>query len=199
MALCCIGGVCVPYTAVVPILLMGLKWFIGKLAEYGLLPDSVVQYLGLQGIQQTCGKRSCTPSGTTGTPSCCTGAAKAPAPPNAGEEVMVLETVDQFNALLQTNETMVIKFTASWCRPCQAIGPVYKELATIYAAHFIEVDVDDFDQIASQYKVAVMPTFCIVKGGHEATIDTLTGSNEQSLRLFMDTSLTKRCDMSNDR
>jgi hypothetical protein len=74
----------------------------------------------------------------------------------------------------------------------------------MYAAHFLEIDVDDLDQIASKYKVAIMPTFCIVTpvavgatnadaaAGAEMRVDTLTGSNEERLRHFMETSLTKR-------
>ena len=218
MALCCIGGVCVPYTAVVPLLLMGLKWFLGKLAEYGLLPHSVVHYLGLpihsekQNQQQQKQTSTSTSSCNNDSQPCCNGV-KAPAAPNVTTgTVTVLESNDQFETFLQRNETLVIKFTATWCRPCQIIGPVFTELAAIYAAHFIEVDVDDLDQIAAKYNVAVMPTFCIVtpvitaaadaadNGGSNndknqpptTRVETLTGSNEQRLRLFMETSLTKR-------
>ena len=185
MSLCCIGGVCVPYTAGVPIILMGLKWLVGKLAEYGLLPDSAVKYLGLQQVNNNSNsKESCD------TKSCCTGT-KAPAALESATSVQVIETEEDFNALRLKNQTMVIKFTATWCVPCKAIAPVYKELSENYAAHFLEVDVDDLDEIASQYKVAVMPTFCIVNG-QSLSVETMTGSNEHSLRTFMESYLTKR-------
>lgn len=41
MAVCCIGGVCVPYTALIPLLLYGIKWIVEKLMEYGLLPKAL--------------------------------------------------------------------------------------------------------------------------------------------------------------
>jgi thiol-disulfide isomerase/thioredoxin len=40
MAVCCIGGVCIPYTALIPLLLYGLKWLLEKLVTSGLLPKS---------------------------------------------------------------------------------------------------------------------------------------------------------------
>jgi hypothetical protein len=48
--LCCIGGVCVPYTAVVPILLLALKWLAQKLANYGLLPSAIGNLLQITSI-----------------------------------------------------------------------------------------------------------------------------------------------------
>lgn len=41
--LICIGGVCVPYTAVIPIILLALKWVATKLAHMGLLPAAVMK------------------------------------------------------------------------------------------------------------------------------------------------------------
>jgi hypothetical protein len=45
--LLCFGGVCVPYTAVVPILILALKWVATKLAQMGLLPKVLQQFLNL--------------------------------------------------------------------------------------------------------------------------------------------------------
>lgn len=39
--LLCIGGVCVPYTAVLPIVILALKWVAVRLAQMGLLPKAV--------------------------------------------------------------------------------------------------------------------------------------------------------------
>lgn len=45
MALCCIGGVCIPYTAIIPLLLYGLQWVLQKLANMGLLPEAMCKQL----------------------------------------------------------------------------------------------------------------------------------------------------------
>lgn len=46
MSCLCIGGVCIPYTAVLPLLLIGLQWVATQLAKVGLLPDWVAKKLG---------------------------------------------------------------------------------------------------------------------------------------------------------
>jgi thiol-disulfide isomerase/thioredoxin len=43
MPLCCVGGVCVPYSALVPLLLYGLKWIVQQLSSYGLIPSWIIQ------------------------------------------------------------------------------------------------------------------------------------------------------------
>jgi hypothetical protein len=45
MPLCCVGGVHVPYSALLPFLLYGLKWIVENLSEYGLIPSWVVKKL----------------------------------------------------------------------------------------------------------------------------------------------------------
>ena len=46
-------------------------------------------------------------------------------------------------------------------------------------AHFVQVDVDELDNVASQHNVAIMPTFVVVKQG--TVVANLTGSNPQKL------------------
>ena len=220
MALCCIGGVCVPYTAVVPILLMALRWFVGKLAEFGLLPKSVVNFLGT-----STGTSTSTGTGTvSSTDSCCASASNSnnnnsnssTCSSSSSSGVMVVESVQQFNALLHeqvsmANGTVVIKFTATWCMPCKKIAPVYHELAEMYDALFTQVNVDDVDLgrvVGAQFKVTCMPTFCIVStmvdGGKDngennnelstptTTVVKMSGSDERKLRSFMADHLKRR-------
>jgi hypothetical protein len=46
MSCLCIGGVCIPYSAILPLLLLGLQWIAAKLARVGCLPDWVGKKLG---------------------------------------------------------------------------------------------------------------------------------------------------------
>jgi thiol-disulfide isomerase/thioredoxin len=184
MSLCCIGGVCVPYTAVIPVLLLALKWLAAKLASYGLLPDSVVKALGVAASSSKEKSECC--DGTNGST---TKYIKAPPVLSASTQVKVVDNEGIVDAFLKQNETVVLKFTATWCMPCKAIAPTYAELASQYAAHFLEVDVDEYDELAAQYKIAVMPTFCIVTG---ETVETMTGSNPANLTTFVDRHLSKR-------
>jgi thioredoxin 1 len=160
------------------VLLLAIKWLAAKLASYGLLPHSVVKALG---VAASSSKNS----------ECCDGTKAIKAAPvlAASTLVQVVDDEGMVETFMQNNETVVLKFTATWCMPCKAIAPTYAELASQYAAHFLEVDVDEYDDLAAQYKVAVMPTFCIVSG---ESVEIMTGSNPSNLTTFIDRHLSKR-------
>mmetsp|Transcript_13185 Transcript_13185/g.19753 ORF Transcript_13185/g.19753 Transcript_13185/m.19753 type:complete len:233 (+) Transcript_13185:158-856(+) len=76
MSCLCIGGVCIPYAGLIPLLLFALKWVAAQLwAKVGLLPDFVATRLGLQQQQQS---EKETSSCAEGGGSCCTSETKKP-------------------------------------------------------------------------------------------------------------------------
>ncbi|KAG7349504.1 thioredoxin [Nitzschia inconspicua] len=174
--LCCIGGVCVPYTAVVPLVLLAFRWCLAKLALYGLVPESIVKMMNLQEIQSSCCSNTNKEEVTT-KKSCCTTTG-----PSA---VVELKSEEEFNNLLEKGGKIVVKFTASWCKPCKNIQPFYDQLSAQYkdSASFLTVDVDDFDALSSKYKVAMMPTFLVVH--KDQVLGTYRGSAEPQLETFL--------------
>ena len=77
-----------------------------------------------------------------------------------------------------------------WCKPCKTIAPKFSELSTLYQAHFCQVDVDDLDNIASKFRIAMMPTFIWLSGDME--MGRMTGSNEGQLETLVAKHLSKR-------
>ena len=76
----------------------------------------------------------------------------------------------------------------SWCQPCKRIQPFFDQCSSQYAKDesigaFFTIDVDDFDEIASKYKVAMMPTFLVVQG--DQVLGTYAGSSEPQLEQFL--------------
>lgn len=178
MALCCIGGVCVPYSAVVPIFFLALRWLLTKVVALGLLPDTVLQALekAMPGIaNQSNGSRKYAPAkgeSAESSGSCCA-EKKCNRGGNDSNTVITVESEDQFRDILKQPQ-VIVKFTATWCRPCQEIHPLYEKLAQEHSsAAFCTVDVDDLEDIASEYNVAMMPTFLVFKNGQ--VHDTKTG------------------------
>jgi thioredoxin 1 len=182
MAICCIGGVCIPETAVFPILFIILKWLYEKIDSWGVLPVSIQKWLiGNRGKQGTSNMIN----------QCDRGVSRAPAPSQSSKDVCVIGSTKEFESLVERNETISIKFTATWCKPCRAIKEVYHELASTYAAHFLEIDVDELDDIAMRYNVKLLPTFLILHGV-QANPEVLTGSSEETIRSFYESHLHTR-------
>lgn len=58
-------------------------------------------------------------------------------------------SLDDFKKILKENPKVVVDFTASWCGPCNIIGPKFVRLAEEYPdMHFVKVDVDESEEIA---------------------------------------------------
>jgi len=58
--LICIGGVCVPYTAVVPIIILALKWILEKFGLGTYLPQFLQDMLQVRGISPPSSSSCCT-------------------------------------------------------------------------------------------------------------------------------------------
>lgn len=75
---------------------------------------------------------------------------------------------------------VVAKFTASWCGPCRAIEPVYVALSKQYTeVTFLEVDVDQVQDVAMAFRVSAMPTFMFFRGGRK--LDEFKGADRARL------------------
>uniref|UniRef100_A0A914DDG4 Thioredoxin n=1 Tax=Acrobeloides nanus TaxID=290746 RepID=A0A914DDG4_9BILA len=97
----------------------------------------------------------------------------------------VLEANSQaeFDKLLANSKgkLVLVDFYATWCGPCKMMGPKFHKLADEFTnAVFIKVDIDENEDVASDYDIRVMPTFIFVKDGK--TIDRFEGTNEEGLR-----------------
>jgi thioredoxin len=99
-----------------------------------------------------------------------------------------IATKDEFDALLAQNSassaTTFVDFTATWCGPCQRIGPIFEALAKEFPqATFVKVDVEKNQETAAAYAVRAMPTFqTFVK---KNKVDDLTGADEAGLRAMV--------------
>jgi len=104
--------------------------------------------------------------------------------------VKFLKSMADFEAAkAESNSSLVvIDFTASWCGPCQMIGPVFEKLASDkYAADnvvFYKVDVDAADDVAQACNISAMPTFQFFKGGQK--IEEMKGADQARLVKLID-------------
>jgi len=66
-----------------------------------------------------------------------------------------------------TQGVSMVDFTATWCGPCQILGPIVDKLATEFAGkvNIGKCDIDKNPDIASAYGIMGVPTLVFFKGG----------------------------------
>ncbi|XP_026324560.1 thioredoxin-2 [Hyposmocoma kahamanoa] len=80
------------------------------------------------------------------------------------------------------DKLVVIDFMATWCGPCKMIGPKLDEMAQEMTDSIVvlKVDVDECEDIATEYNINSMPTFVFVKNSKK--LDEFSGANVDKLR-----------------
>jgi len=103
-------------------------------------------------------------------------------------QVRQLATKQEYDAALSQNElaskTTFVDFTATWCGPCQLIGPVFDALAKEHPqADFIKIDVGENPETAQEWGVCAMPAFHTIV--NKQKVADLTGADEAGLRAMI--------------
>jgi thioredoxin 1 len=89
--------------------------------------------------------------------------------------------METFQQLISSPIPVIVDFYADWCGPCQAMGPMIKELAGEYKgkARIVKINIDKNQSAAHAYQVEAVPTFIIFKNGkllwrHAGALDKST-------------------------
>ncbi|KAK4878640.1 hypothetical protein RN001_011146 [Aquatica leii] len=95
-----------------------------------------------------------------------------------------ITNMDEFKSkLADAGDTLVVvDFFATWCGPCKMISPKLEELAGELgqAVLILKVDVDECEDIATEYSISSMPTFIFIK--NSTTITQFSGANYEKLK-----------------
>lgn len=77
-------------------------------------------------------------------------------------------TVEEFDALIQGDQPVLVDFWATWCAPCRMIAPIIEQLAEQYDGKVTvaKVDVDEQNALAMRYGVQSIPMILVFKKGN---------------------------------
>ena len=80
--------------------------------------------------------------------------------------VINLTTENFEEEVLNAKEPVLVDFWATWCGPCQTMGPVVDQLAQEFTDVKVgKVNVDEQPELAQQFQVMSIPTLLVMKDG----------------------------------
>jgi len=96
-------------------------------------------------------------------------------------------TVDEYKALVNSHELVLVDFFATWCGPCKEMEPHMKALKENYGNNVkvVKIDVDRNVEIAKELRITGMPTLKGYVNGMEEH-HSMGGLNLAQLRKIVD-------------
>jgi len=86
-----------------------------------------------------------------------------------------LRAEDFVNEVLEGAAPVLVDFYAEWCGPCKMMAPILDEVADALQGKVLifKMNVDEAQEIASQFRIMSIPTLLLFKNGQ--VVDQMVG------------------------
>ncbi|RIV46898.1 thioredoxin [Flagellimonas pelagia] len=74
-----------------------------------------------------------------------------------------------FSALINSDQLVLIDFSAEWCGPCKMLAPILKQVKDELgdSLKIVKIDVDKNQALANTFQVRGVPTIMFFKNGKQ--------------------------------
>ncbi|HLP64766.1 thioredoxin [Flavobacterium sp.] len=95
-----------------------------------------------------------------------------------------------FHDIINSNKPVLIDFYATWCGPCQMLGPILKQVKDSLGdrVSIIKVDVDKNQELASMQQVRGVPTMMLFQNGQQLWRQSGVLSKEEIIQIILEKS-----------
>jgi len=95
-----------------------------------------------------------------------------------------------FHNIINSEKPVLIDFFATWCGPCQVLGPILKDVKSSLGERvsIIKIDIDKNQELASQYQVRGVPTMMLFQKGKQLWRQSGVLSKEEIIRSIVEKS-----------
>lgn len=95
--------------------------------------------------------------------------------------LQAVKSRSELDALVSSNDAVVLDCLANWCGKCHQLAPFVEELQQNYKGKvaFAKLDTEAFKALSEELGVSVLPTFKVFKGGKE--VSTVVGYKKKLL------------------
>lgn len=92
---------------------------------------------------------------------------------------------DTLSQLVESNDTVIVQYSAGWCGNCRVMKPKFKKLAQAHeSVPFVVVDAEKYPNSRKLAKVDNLPTFAAFRKGK--LIDQVQTNRAENLQQFID-------------
>ena len=100
------------------------------------------------------------------------------------------KTMSSFNEIIQSDKPVLVDFFATWCGPCQMLGPILTEVKNNLGERIsiIKIDVDKNQAVAAQYQVRGVPTMILFQNGKQLWRQSGVLSKEDLIKVILEKS-----------
>ena len=69
--------------------------------------------------------------------------------------------------ITSTNIPVLVDFYATWCGPCQMMGPILEQVKTQMGSRLkvVKIDTEKYPSLASEYQIKALPTLILFENG----------------------------------
>ena len=98
---------------------------------------------------------------------------------------------NSFQSLIDSDKPVLIDFFATWCGPCQMLGPILKEVKESLGERIsiIKVDVDKNQELAAIQQVRGVPTMMLYQNGKQLWRQSGVLSKEEIIKIILEKSI----------